>query len=129
MEIKMNFDIRWLKIITLMFFSQSIIIGIFAVFLYYTINEITGNSVASGGLAYCVPTFFAGLLMSRTSNKSAVYVLTKAYFGTFYKIAITICLFIYVFKNIPIDISVFLGAYLIAFVTQSAMSYFLHKSN
>jgi len=120
---------RWLRIISFMFFSQSIIIGLFALFFYYTIDEIAGNSVVSGGLVYCVPAFFAGLFVSRTSNKSAVSVLTKAYIGSLYKIGITIFLFIYVFKNIPINISVFLAAYLITFVAQSTMSYFLHKSN
>ena len=125
----MNFDMQWLKSIFIIFFGQLIIIGLFSLFFYYTKDEITGHSVISGGLVYCVPAFFAGLFMSRASDKSAMLVLSKAYLGTLYKIGITIFLFIYVFKNIPIIISVFLAAYIISFVMQSIMSYILYKSN
>jgi F0F1-type ATP synthase assembly protein I len=88
---------------------------------------MTAVSVVSGGLIYCVPALFAGVFMSRASDKSAMLVLFKAYLGTIYKIGITVCLFIYVFKNIPINISVFLIAYTMMFVTQCVMSYVLHK--
>ena len=125
----MNLDMRWLKSVTFIFFGQLVIIGLFSLLFYYTKDEIIGHSIISGGLVYCVPAFFAGLFMSRASDKSAMLVFTKACVGTLYKIGITICLFIYVFKNIQIDISIFLIAYSLTFVTQSAMSYILHKSN
>jgi hypothetical protein len=124
-----NLDVEWLKGVIIIFFGQLIIIGLFSLFFYHTKDEIIGHSIISGGLVYCVPALFAGLFMSRASDKSAVLVFTKACIGSLYKIGITICLFIYVFKNIPIDISIFLIAYSLTFVTQSIMSYILHKSN
>lgn len=122
-------DVRWLKNIFVIFFGQLLIIGLFSLFLYYTQDRITTVSVISGGLVYCVPAFFAGVFMSRTSDKSALLVLSKAYLGTLYKMIITIFLFIYVFKNMQIDISMFLIAYTMTFVMQCIMSYVLHKSN
>ena len=126
---KVNFDVKWLKSIFIIFFGQLIIIGVVSLFFYYTKDEMTGLSVVSGGLVYCVPAFLAGLFMSRTSDQSAMLVVSKAYVGSLYKVGITIMLFIYVFKNMPINISLFLAAYVFTFVTQSVMSYILHKSN
>ena len=122
-------DVNWLKSSFIIFFSQLIIIGLFSIFFYFTQDTITVVSVVLGGLIYCVPALFAGVFMSRASDESAMLVLFKAYLGTIYKIGITICLFIYVFKNIPIHISVFLIAYAFIFVTQCIMSYVVHKSN
>ncbi|MCW8995289.1 MAG: ATP synthase subunit I, partial [Psychromonas sp.] len=116
-------DQRWLKSVFIIFFGQLVMIGLFSLFFYYTKDKITGISVISGGLVYCVPTLFAGVFMSRASNKSAALVLSKAYLGTLYKMIITIALFVYVFKNIPINIVVFFVAYAMTFVTQCVMSY------
>jgi F0F1-type ATP synthase assembly protein I len=120
-------DMQWLKSLSLIFFSQLVVIGLFSLFLYYIKDELTVLSFSLGGLVYCVPALFAGLFMSRASNTSAALVVFKAYLGTLYKVIITVCLFVYVFKNIPIDISVFLIAYATAYVTQCVMSYVLHK--
>lgn len=122
-------DVRWLKNSFIIFFSQLAIVGLISSIFYLTIDNITGTSVILGGLIYCVPVLLAGIFMSRASNTSAMLVFVKASLGTLYKVIITICLFIYVFKNIPINISVFLIAYATAFVTQCVMSYVLHKSN
>jgi F0F1-type ATP synthase assembly protein I len=120
-------DIQWLKSLSLIFFSQLVVIGLCSLFFYYTKDKLTVVSFSLGGLVYCVPALFAGLFVSRASNRSAALVVFKAYLGTLYKIIITVCLFVYVFKNIPIDISVFLIAYAVAYVTQCIMSYVLHK--
>ncbi|TEW53217.1 ATP synthase subunit I [Psychromonas sp. RZ22] len=117
------------KNLFIIFIVQSIFVGIFALFFYLTKGETAGMSAVLGGLVYCVPALFASLFMSRASNASATLILAKAYLGTFYKIIISIALFIYVFKNIPITIGVFLTAYAIAFITQYVMSYVLHKRN
>ena len=122
-------DVKWLKSSFIIFFSQLVIIGIFSFLFYFTQDKITVISVILGGLIYCVPALFAGVFMSRTSDESAMLVIFKAYLGSIYKIGITICLFIYVFKNIPIQISVFLIAYAFMYVTQCVMSYVVHKSN
>jgi F0F1-type ATP synthase assembly protein I len=122
-------DVRWLKNTFVIFFSQIVIIGFFSFFFYFTKDKITGVSVITGGLTYCVPTLFAGIFMSRASDKSAPLALLKGYLGELYKIIITICLFIYIFKNIPIEISIFLIAYGLMFVMQSVMSFVVNKSN
>jgi F0F1-type ATP synthase assembly protein I len=122
-------DMRWLKSLFIIFFAQLIIAGLFALLFYYAKDKMTGLSVILGGLVYCVPALLAGLFMSRASNKSAVLVLVKAYLGTLYKMIVSICLFIYIFKNIPINSGAFFSAYAITFVTQYIMSYVLHKRN
>jgi F0F1-type ATP synthase assembly protein I len=120
-------DMQWLKSLSLIFFGQLVIIGLCSLFFYYTKDELSVVSFSLGGLVYCIPALFAGLFMSRASNRSAALVVFKAYLGTLYKLIITVCLFVYVFKNIPINISVFLIAYAVAYVTQCIMSYVLHK--
>ena len=120
-------DMQWLKSLSLIFCSQLVIIGLFSLFFYYTKDELSVVSFSLGGLVHCVPALFAGLFMSRASNTSAAIVVFKAYLGTLYKVIITVCLFVYVFKSIPINISVFLIAYAAAYVTQCVMSYVLHK--
>lgn len=122
-------DKHWLKSILLTFLGQMVVVGLFSLFFYQTKSEVAGLSAILGGLVYSVPTLLANLFMNRVSNTSAMLVLAKAYLGTFYKLIVSICLFIYVFKNIPISIGVFLTAYILAFVTQYALSYILHKSN
>ena len=128
-ELVMSSDVRWLKSLFIIFFGQLIILGLFSLFFYYTKDKMAGFSVILGGLVYCVPTLLASLFMSRASNKSAVLVVTKAYIGTLYKMIVSICLFIYVFQNIPINIGVFFTAYTITFVAQYVMSCVLHKRN
>jgi len=67
--------------------------------------------------------------MARAKYASATLILAKAYLGMFYKIIITIILFIYIFKNIDIHSAVFLSAYAVAFITQYIVSYVLYKRN
>ena len=129
MELIKMADVRWLKSSLIIFFSQLVVIGLFSFFFYFTQDKIIVNSVILGGLIYCVPALFACVFMSRASDKSAMLVLFKAYLGSIYKIGITIILFIYVFKNIPINVSVFFSAYAIIFVTQCVMSFVIHKSH
>ncbi|WP_415231418.1 ATP synthase subunit I [Psychromonas sp.] len=125
----MSSDGQWLKNVFVIFFGQLISLGLFSLFFYYTKDKTTGLSVILGGLVYCVPTLLASLFMSKASNKSAVLVVTKAYIGTLYKLIVSICLFIYVFKNIPINAGVFFTAYTITLATQYVMSCVLHKRN
>jgi len=125
----MSVDVRWLKDTSIIFFSQLVIIGFFSLVFYFAKDKTTAYSVVSGGLVYCVPTFIAGIFMSRASDTSATLALSKAYMGSLYKIIITVGLFIYVFKNLPIYIGVFLITYAATFVMQCAMSYVVHKSN
>lgn len=122
-------DKHWLKSILLTFLGQMMVVGLFSLFFYQTKSEVAGLSAILGGLVYSVPTLLAGLFMNRVNNSSAMLVLAKAYLGTLYKLIVSICLFIYVFKNIPISIGVFLTAYMLSFVTQYALSYVLHESN
>lgn len=79
-----------------------------------------------------VPTLLANLFMNRVNTTSATLVLAKAYLGTLYKLIVSIVLFIYVFENIEdikVNAGIFFSGYVIAFVTQYALSFFLHKSN
>ena len=122
-------DAGWVKNLSLIFFGQLVIIGLFSLLFYYTKDKTTSISVVSGGLIYCVPALIAGLFMSRSSDKSAELVVAKAFLGTLYKIVITVFLFIYVFKHVEIDIVFFLSAYTMTFIAQYVISYVLYKSN
>lgn len=118
-----------LKKISFLFFSQIIFTALFSLFFYLNKGDIAGLSAVLGGLVYCVPAALASIFMSRADNASAVLILAKAYLGMFYKIIISIILFIYIFKNIPIIIGIFLTAYAFGFIMQYIMSYVLNKHN
>lgn len=118
-----------IKKIFVVFFIQIVFIGLLSLFFYFMKGNTAGLSVGLGGLVYCVPAVFAGLFMSRANNTSATLILAKAYLGVFYKVIISIALFIYIFKNISISIGMFLTAYTSAFIIQYIMSYVLHKRN
>ena len=122
-------DKHWVKSIFVIFFAQITFVGLFALFFYHQKDETAGLSVVLGGLIYCVPALLTNLFMNRASNTSAALVLVKVYLGTIYKVIVSICLFIYVFKNIPINIGFFLTTYALAFVTQYIKSYVLHTRN
>ncbi|MBL4828851.1 MAG: ATP synthase subunit I [Aliivibrio sp.] len=119
----------WAKGSFVAFLCQIIIVIVFAMFLYHTRGEIAGISAILGGLVYCGPTLLANLFMSKSSDNLATAVVAKAYLGTIYKMAVSICLFIYIFKYISINIAIFLAAYVIALLTQYATSYvFLNRN-
>lgn len=122
-------DKHWLKSLFIIFLVQILFVVLFALVLYYTKGKMASTSVILGGLVYCVPALLSGWFMSKASNTSAALVLVKAYLGTVYKMIITICLFIFVFKHVPISIGLFLSAYLLAFAAQYITSYVLYKHN
>ena len=123
------FDKHWVKSVFIIFLAQIMFVGIFSLFFYQLKGNTAGLSAVLGGLIYCVPSLLSNLFMNRASNTSAAQILVKVYLGAIYKLIVSICLFIYVFKNIPIIIGVFLTAYAMAFVTQYIMSYVLHTRN
>lgn len=122
-------DGYYLKNLFIIFFYQIVFVGLFALFFYLQKDDAAGESAALGGLVYCVPALLSGLFMARANNASATLILAKAYLGTFYKIIISVILFIYIFKNVDVHLGVFLSAYTVAFVTQYIVSYVLYKRN
>ncbi|AGH79981.1 F0F1 ATP synthase subunit I [Psychromonas sp. CNPT3] len=119
-------DEHCVKKMLLIFFSQLVFIGFFSLFFYLTKDNTAGLSVVLGGLVYCVPAVLTSLFISRADNASAMLIIAKAYLGMFYKTMISIALFIYIFKHIPISIALFLTAYAATFITQYIMSYVLY---
>ncbi len=119
----------WLKGSIVAFLCQLIIVTFFASFLYHTQGEIAGISAILGGLVYCGPMLLANLFMSKSSDTSAKAVVARAYLGTIYKMAVSVCLFIYIFKYMSINIAIFIAAYVITLLTQYATSYvFLNRN-
>jgi len=123
------FDDNWLKSSFFIFLGQLLIVGLFSLSFYYLKSELFGFSALLGGLVCCGPLLLANAFMGKASKTSAHLVLAKVYIGMAYKIIISICLFIYIFKYMDIEIVPFAITYVATYVAQYAMSYILHNRN
>jgi F0F1-type ATP synthase assembly protein I len=123
------FDDNWLKSSLIIFLSQLVATGLFALSFYYVKSELFGFSALLGGLVCCGPLLLANAFMGRASNTSAHLVLAKVYIAVIYKMVISICLFVYIFKYMNIEGVAFAVTYVATYVTQYAMSYILHNRN